>query len=83
MTRVQTLGISFWGDVTFERWKESTEDGEGRVRQEINVIFKELIYKLLIKIWDNSYYKKSLPIEEDPKKHTQQWKYAYHEKKRA
>ena len=51
------------------------------MRQGINVVFKEPIYKLLTRIWDKSYYKKPFPMGGDPKKRNQWWKCLYHEEK--
>ena len=42
-------------------------DREDRVRQEINVIFKEPIYKILTSIQDKQSYRKTAPWEEIPK----------------
>ena len=52
------------------------EDHEDRVKQGINVIFKELIYKFLTRIQDKPYCRKLAPMGGDPKKRNQQWKYA-------
>ena len=66
----------------FKHW-ESTWDHEDRVRQGINVVFKESIHKLITWIKDKTYYQKPAPIGGDPIKHNQRWKCSFHEEKGA
>ena len=66
------MGSSSWGDGSFKKQREITIDYEGQVRQGINVVFKESIYKLLTWIPDKPYFKKPVPIGGDPKK-CNQW----------
>ncbi|GFY88741.1 hypothetical protein Acr_06g0006810 [Actinidia rufa] len=48
----------------------SSVDYEGWVRQGINMVFKEPIYKLFTRIREKLYFKKLTPMGGDPKKHT-------------
>ena len=77
----QALGTSTQGDGTLKKHKEGTKNHEGQVRQGINVILKEPIYKLLTRIRDMPYYKKPLLLGEYPKKYNQRWKCAFNEEK--
>ena len=72
---------SSWGESSFKQRKESVEKHEGRVSQGVYMVFKELIYKLLVKVRDKPYYKKLLPIGGDSKNRNQRCKCAYHEEK--
>ena len=45
------------------------------------MIFKKTYYKLLTRIQDKPYYRKSLPMGGDPKEYNQWWKCVFHEKK--
>ena len=65
----------------FKKRKESLVDYESRVRQGINVVFKEPIYKLLGRIRDKSYFKKPVPMGEDPKRYNHWWKCSFHKEK--
>ena len=69
------------GEGHFKKRRESSTDHEIRARQRINVVFRKLIYKLLARIRDKSYFKKPNPFEGDPKKHNQWWKCSYQEEK--
>ena len=41
------------------------------------MVFKEPIYKLLARIRDKPYFKKSEPMGGDPKKYNQRWKCSF------
>ena len=56
-------------------------DYEDRVRQGINVVFKELIYKLYTWIQNKSYYWKHALMGRDSQKRNQWWECAFHEEK--
>ncbi|GFZ18419.1 hypothetical protein Acr_27g0001580 [Actinidia rufa] len=58
--------------------KDSTVDHENRARRGINLVFKELIYKLLALIRHKSYFRKPEPLRGYPKRHNQRWKCSYH-----
>ncbi|GFS29937.1 hypothetical protein Acr_00g0009190 [Actinidia rufa] len=60
---------SYWKG-PFKSGKESSIDHESQVRQGINVVFKELIYKLFTRIRDKAYFKKLNPWEETLKSAT-------------
>ena len=45
-------------EIPFKKRKERSIDYESQVRQGVNVIFKELIYKLIARIRDKPYFKK-------------------------
>ena len=75
-TRITTRGES-----PFKKRKERSIDHENGVRQGINMIFKEPIYKLLTQIRDKPYLKKLEPMGRDPQKRNQWWKCSYHEER--
>ena len=78
----RAVKMSSRGESPFKLHKESSKEREGWVRQGVHVVFKEMIYNLISKIQDKSYYKKPLLIGGDPKKKNQRWKCVYHEDKR-
>ena len=51
----QAMGTFSRGNENFKH-RESTGDRKDWVRQDINVVFKELIHKLLTQNWDKPYY---------------------------
>ena len=69
----QTIETTPWGKAPFKKWNESLIGYEGRVRQMINVVFKEPIYKLFTRIRDNSYFKKTTIMGGNPRKLNQRW----------
>ena len=56
------------GEGLFKKQKESFVEYEIQVRQEINVVFKEPIYKLLTQIRDKPYFRKPEHMGGDPKR---------------
>ena len=60
--------ISSRGNSKFKH-RESTGDCKDRVRQGINVVFKEAIHKLFTQIRDKLCYRKPNPIGRYPTKH--------------
>ena len=77
----RATGSNSRGETLFKKWKESWADYECWVRQGINMIFKEPIYKLFTWILDNPYFKKTNPMIGDPKKRNQRWMCSFHEEK--
>ena len=65
----------------FKKRKESPIEYESRVRQGVNVVFKEPIYKILARIRDKPYFRKPEPMEGDPKRRNQRWKCSNHDEK--
>ncbi|GFY85305.1 hypothetical protein Acr_04g0000430 [Actinidia rufa] len=64
----QNAGLASRGEGQLKRWKDGPIDHENRARQGINVVFKEPVYKLLARIRDKPYFKKSEPLGGDPKR---------------
>ncbi|GFY85297.1 hypothetical protein Acr_04g0000350 [Actinidia rufa] len=64
-----------------KRRKDGSNPYETRTKQGINVVFKEPIYKLLARIRDKPYFKKSEPMGGDPKRRNQRWRCSYHGEK--
>ena len=60
-----------WGGGPFKKRKKSSIEYESQVRQGINVVFKETIYKLLAQIRDKPYFKKPEPMGGDRNRHNQ------------
>ncbi|XP_057505216.1 uncharacterized protein LOC130788530 [Actinidia eriantha] len=77
----KTEGKASCGEAPAKRRKDGSSPYESGAKQGINVIFKEPIYKLLAKIRDKPYFKKSEPMEGDPKRRNQRWKCSYHDEK--
>ena len=65
----------------FKKRKESPIEYESRVRQGVNVVFKEPIYKILARIRDKPYFRKPEPMGGNPKRCNQRWKCSYHDEK--
>ncbi|GFZ18263.1 hypothetical protein Acr_27g0000020 [Actinidia rufa] len=62
----QAIRTTPQGEGPFKKRKENSVDYESRMRRGINVVFEELIYKLLTQIRDKSYFKKPDPMGKDP-----------------
>ncbi|GFZ00954.1 hypothetical protein Acr_14g0005890 [Actinidia rufa] len=69
------------GEAAVKRRKDGSNPYETRVKQGINVVFKEPIYKLLARIRDKPYFKKPEPMGGDPKRQNQCWRCSYHGEK--
>ncbi|GFZ01602.1 hypothetical protein Acr_15g0002110 [Actinidia rufa] len=74
----KATGMIAQGEGPFKKQKEISVDYESQVRQGINVVFKELIYKFLARIRDKPYFRKPEPIGGDPQR---SWKCSYHDEK--
>ncbi|GFS33142.1 hypothetical protein Acr_00g0026580 [Actinidia rufa] len=77
----KAIGTTTRGEDPFKKHKENSVDHENRVKQGINVVFKEPIYKLLTQILDKPYFKKPEPMAGDPKKRNQLWRCSFHEER--
>ncbi|GFY87855.1 hypothetical protein Acr_05g0014940 [Actinidia rufa] len=62
------------GEAAVKKRKDGSNLYETRVKQGINVVFKESIYKLLARIRDKPYFKKPEPMGGDPKRQNQRWR---------
>ena len=69
------------GERQLKRWNDDSVDHENQAKQGINVVFKELIYKLLAQIRDKPYFKKPKPLGGNPKKRNQWCKCSFQEEK--
>ncbi|GFS40182.1 hypothetical protein Acr_00g0066980 [Actinidia rufa] len=69
------------GEAPVKRRKDGSNPYETRVKQGINVVCKEPIYKLLARIRDKPYFKKPEPMGGDPKRRNQSWRCSYHGEK--
>ncbi|GFZ01188.1 hypothetical protein Acr_14g0008230 [Actinidia rufa] len=69
------------GEAAVKKRKDGSNPYETRVKQGINVVFKESIYKLLARIRDKPYFKKPEPMGGDPKRRNQRWRCSYHGEK--
>ncbi|GFZ11574.1 hypothetical protein Acr_22g0009720 [Actinidia rufa] len=72
-------GTTAQGEGSFKKRMESLVNYESRVRQGINVVFNEPIYKLLARILDEPYFRKPEPMGGDPRRCNQHWKCSYHD----
>ncbi|GFS36307.1 hypothetical protein Acr_00g0045270 [Actinidia rufa] len=75
----KAMGTPAQGEGPFKKRKENIMDYRIRARQGINVVFKELIYKLLAWIRDKPYFKKPELVGGDLKRRNQTWKCSFHE----
>ncbi|XP_057481985.1 uncharacterized protein LOC130768895 [Actinidia eriantha] len=64
----RTEGKVSHSEVSVKKRKDGPSPYESRAKQEINVVFKEPIYKLLARIRDKPYFKKPEPMGGDPKR---------------
>ncbi|GFS38323.1 hypothetical protein Acr_00g0056810 [Actinidia rufa] len=62
------------GESSVKKRRDGPNPYDSKAKQGINVVFKELIYKLLARIRDKPYFKKSKPMGGDPKRQNQHWK---------
>ncbi|PSS21414.1 Mediator of RNA polymerase II transcription subunit 13-like [Actinidia chinensis var. chinensis] len=69
------------GEALVKKRKDGFSPYETRAKQGINVVFKEPIYKLLARIKDKPYFKKSEPMGGNPKRRNQRWRCSYHGEK--
>ncbi|GFS40490.1 hypothetical protein Acr_00g0068850 [Actinidia rufa] len=69
------------GEAAVKKRKDGSNPYETRVKQGINVVFKEPIYKLLARIRDKPYFKKPKSMGGDPKRRNQRWRCSYHGEK--
>ena len=77
----KATGITYRGEGLFKKRKESPVDYECQVRQGIDMVFKEPIYKLFALIRYKSYFKKPEYVGLHPRKHNQRWRCFFHEEK--
>ncbi|GFZ03392.1 hypothetical protein Acr_16g0000160 [Actinidia rufa] len=66
----------------FKKWKENSVDYGNRARQGINVVFEELIYKLLAPDPRQTLFQETQIQGGDPKRRNQRWRCSFHEERR-
>ena len=77
----KVTGANPQNEELLKKRRDNPIDFESRVRQGINVIFKEPIHKLLARIRGKPYYRKLDPMGGHPKRHNQRLRCSFHEEK--